>query len=127
MIRAVETVHQEGHPGRAAFEESDAQFWKALEYSVREHSRCLNHQAKWMSQSMRWIVSAEGVETHMMETSHVHGESAAEFFGFCIERPVDLVSQMSLNGFAVRRQHAAEHAKFFDGAAQLGNRRVDIL
>src|SRR4030095_12067275 len=99
VIRAVETVHKEGHPGRAAFEESHAQFWKALEYAVGEHSRGLNHEAKWMPQSMRWIISAEGVETHVMETTHMHAQSAAEFFGFFIERPVDFASEVPLNGF----------------------------
>src|SRR4030095_1895472 len=127
VIRAVETVHKERHPGRAAFEKGNAEVWEAVEYAVREHSRCLNHQAKWMPQSMGRIVSAEGVEPHMMETAHVHGENAAEFFSFCIKSPVRLVSEMSLNGFAVRRQHAAEHAQFFDGPAQLGNCPVDIL
>src|SRR6267142_3425608 len=97
VIRAVETVHKEGHPGGAAFEKGNAEVWEAVEHAVGEHSRCLNHQAKGMTQSMRRIVSAEGVETHMMETSHVHGNSAAEFFGFFIERPVDLVSEVSLN------------------------------
>ncbi len=121
MIGAIEPIHEKRHPGGAALEESDAQFWKALEDAVSEHSRCLNHEAEGMPEGMSWIVGAEGVETHMVKTTHVHGQGAAEFFGFFIEGPVDLFSEVSLNGFAVRRQHAAEHPEFFDGAAQLGN------
>src|SRR5947208_17048575 len=103
VIGAVETIHKKWHPGRASLEKSHAQFWKALEHAVGEHSRCLNHQAKGMTQSMRRIISAERVETHMVKATHMHGQGAAEFFGFFIERPVDLVSEVSLNGFAVRR------------------------
>src|SRR5207342_3170398 len=106
VIGAIETIHKKWHPGGSALEKSHAQFWKALEDTVGEHSRCLNHETEGMAQGMGWIVGAEGVETHMMEAPHVHGQSAAEFFGFFIERPIDLVSEVSLNRFAVRRQHA---------------------
>src|SRR5262245_61255451 len=76
---------------------------------------------------MGGIISAERVETQMVETSHVHSENAAELFGFRIKRPVNFVAEMSLDGFSVRRQHAAKHPKFFDSAAQLRNPGVNAL
>src|SRR5215510_8114712 len=80
-----------------------------------------------MSQSMGGIISAERVETHVVETSHVHSENAAELFGFCIKRPVNFVAEMSLDGFSVRRQHAAKHPEFVDGAMQLRNPGINVL
>jgi hypothetical protein len=57
----------------------------------------------------------------------VNGERAAEFLGFFVERPVDFVSQVTLDGFAIGRQHAAEHAQFFNCSAQFSNARANIL
>ena len=56
MIRAVEAVHHERHPGRAAFEKCDAQFRKAVEHAVREHGRGLDHQTERVAESVRWII-----------------------------------------------------------------------
>ena len=73
MIRTVEPVHHEWHPSGAAFEKADAQFGKAIEYSMADHRRCLNHQAERMAQGMHRIVSRERIHAHVMQRADVDG------------------------------------------------------
>ena len=76
---------------------------------------------------MSRIVCTKRIETHVMQATDVHGQRASELLRFLIERPVDFISQVALNGLAVGRQHAANHAQFRYRAAQFQHGTVDIL
>jgi hypothetical protein len=101
MIRAIESIHHERHPCRAAFQKCDTQFGKLVEHAVREHCRGLNHQAERMSQGMRRIVGRKAIQAEVMKAADVNGESATEFLRFFVKRPVDLTAQVTLNRFAI--------------------------
>src|SRR6185436_16026285 len=89
MVRAIESIHHERHPGGAAFEKRDTQIGKLVEDTVGEHGRGLNHQTERMSQGVRRIVRREGIQTEVMKAADMNGESTTEFLCFFVNRPID--------------------------------------
>ena len=76
---------------------------------------------------MNRIVGAEGIHSQVVQRPHVDGEAAPELLRLLVDRPVDVVAQMSLDPFPVGGQHAAHHPQLRDRVAQLRHRLVDVL
>src|SRR5258706_131359 len=125
--RTVKAVEKERYPRRTAFEECEANFRKFFKHTVKKNASSLDGDAERMAERVNRKISAEPIHAEMMQGTDVHRQGAAELFRLFVDRPINFGAEVILYTLAVGRQHAAKHAKLFDGAAQLGYRRFDIL
>src|SRR6188474_1545817 len=113
VVRAVEAIEKKRHPGRAAFEKSDADFWETFEDAVGEQPGGLNRDTERMAEGVHRIIGAKAIHAKMVQRADMHRQGAAEFLRLFVNRPVQFRTQMIFDAFAVGRQHAAQHAELF--------------
>jgi len=101
MIGAVEAIKKKRHPGRTTLEECHTQFWEALEYTVGQHAGRLYGNPERVPKRMYRIVSAKAVHAEVMKRAHMDRERRSELLSLCIERPINLCTEMIFDAFAV--------------------------
>src|ERR1044072_1176737 len=126
-IRAVESIHEKGNPRGAPFEKADAQLRKSIENTIGQHRGSLGHDAEGMAERVDRIVNADGVHAEMVQRPHMYCEGHIQFLRFFVNGPVNLCAVMAFDGFAVGRQHGADHTQFYYGASELDAGSLAVL
>jgi adenylate cyclase len=96
VMRTIEPIQEERHPGGPSLEKPDAQSGEPIEDPVREHCGGLDHNTHGVPDGMNRIIGAEGIHAQVMQGPHMHGQGAIELLRFLVDGPVQLGTQMVL-------------------------------
>src|ERR1041384_5662509 len=77
-MRAVQTIHPDGHPSSASFEKSHAQLWKSIEHPMINHPGKGNDQRERVAERVNRHKGFERVQPHAVMGAAVHAERAPE-------------------------------------------------